>query len=77
MTKIKKYGYLKVRLKEEGITYAQIAKMLSTEPATISNKMNGKADFKIGELDAIIDLLGESNSEEICRLLNIFKKRIA
>ena len=73
----KKYGYLKIRLKEEGITYSQIARELTQEPATISNKMNGKADFRIGELDKIIDMLGETDPREICRLLNIDKKKFA
>jgi hypothetical protein len=76
--KYKKYPYLMVRLKNDGHTFVEVARTLNTTPASLSNKLNGKADFRLSELETIIfDILHETNNEEICKLLNIHNKKFA
>lgn len=74
---MKKYAYLKVKIKELEITYVQLAKELNITPFTLSNKLNGKADFKLSELEKILEVINEKDEREICRILNIDMKKFA
>jgi predicted transcriptional regulator len=73
MARRKTFGYMKVRLKDLNITYVQLSKELNVTPFTVSNKLNGKADIWLSELEKIIEVIGETDNNEICKLLNFSK----
>lgn len=76
--KYKKYSYLMVKLKDEGVTWAEVAEKINSTPWSVSRKLNGIADFRISELDTIIsEILEETDKEEICKLLNLDQKKLA
>ena len=71
---MKRYIYLKVRLKEMDITYDALAGELGITTANLSNKLNGRGDFRISELDKILRIVGETDEHEVCRLLELDSK---
>lgn len=76
--KYKKYSYLMVRLKDAGIKWAEVAEKINSTPASVSRKLNGVADFRLSELETIIvDILHETNYEEIRKILNLDVKKLA
>lgn len=54
---------LKARMVERGITSAMLAKLLGINPATLSRKMCGCADFKRAEIQQIRLALSLTDSE--------------
>lgn len=70
---MEKYTYLKVRLRDEGITYKQLGDKLNLSEATISNKINHTrgADFELGEFEKIFEVLGVTDTAEKCKYMNL------
>lgn len=52
-----KFGKLKGRLAEAGMTQSELADSLGMSRATLSMKMNGKREFTLAELRIIVKLL--------------------
>lgn len=48
------YPNLNAEMARNQITYSDIIKVLNISPSTLSEKMNGKKDFKLGECKKII-----------------------
>lgn len=48
---------LKGRMAECGITQSVLAKTIGISSNTMTNKMSGKRDFNLGEIDRICDAL--------------------
>ena len=48
---------LKGAMAEKGISQADIAKILGLSTNSVSAKINGKVDFKVGEMQKICDFL--------------------
>lgn len=48
---------------ENGITYRKISKEICMEPATFSNKVNGKALFNTQEIQGICDVLSITKAD--------------
>ena len=46
-------AYLEYRMKQEGVTKADIQRLLNVSEKTVRNKMSGKTDFTWGEVQAI------------------------
>lgn len=55
---------LKRKMKEEGITYKEMADKIGMGVNTLSDKLNGKSSFNIEEVKKIIDVL-EIEPEDI------------
>jgi hypothetical protein len=70
---MEKYTYLKVKLKDTGITYQELGDKLNLCEASVSNKINHtrEADFELGEFEKIFEVLGVTDAAEKCRLMNI------
>ena len=47
------YNKFKGKLRELGLTYADIAKTLSISETAVSHKVNGRSDFNLTEVDKI------------------------
>lgn len=47
------YSRLKGALRERGLTYSDVAELLSLTPTTVSSKINGSSDFYISEIEAL------------------------
>lgn len=56
------YPNLNAEMARNKVTQADIAKTLNVYPATVSDKMNGKKDFKLKECKLIIKLLLPNNT---------------
>jgi transcriptional regulator with XRE-family HTH domain len=54
---------LKGLMTENGITYRKIAQEICMEPATFSNKVNGKALFNTQEIQDICDVLNITRAD--------------
>jgi transcriptional regulator with XRE-family HTH domain len=54
---------LKRKMKEEGITYAELADEIGMGVNTLSDKLNGKSSFNIDEVQRIMKVLKIKNSE--------------
>lgn len=48
---------VKGRMREKGLTQAMVAKWLGLSAQAFSNKINGKTDFKLSELEALCKIL--------------------
>lgn len=48
---------VKGRMREKGLTQAIVAKQLGLSAQAFSNKINGKTDFKLSELEALCKIL--------------------
>jgi predicted transcriptional regulator len=74
----KKYSYLMVRLKDAGVTLVEVAEKITSTPSSVSRKLNGTADFRLSELETIIvEILHETDRDEICKILNLDVKKVA
>lgn len=58
--KHKPYAKFKGKLRELGLTYADIAQTLKKSETTISQKVNGYSDFSISEVELIEEKHGIS-----------------
>jgi transcriptional regulator with XRE-family HTH domain len=60
-----KFNYSKLlgRIREFGMTQAQVAVLIGITPATLSTKLNNKSCFTSDEIDAISNLLQISVEE--------------
>lgn len=60
MCKTTDYDYSKLLglIKEKGLTQEAVAREISRNPCTISQKINNKGVFTAAEIDAIRELLG-------------------
>lgn len=65
----KKYNKLKTELKEKEISYQTLADHLGITITALSNKMNGRSDFYIYEVQKIIEFADIKESDDI---LDIF-----
>lgn len=50
---------LKGKIVEAGLTEGKIAEMIGIDYKTMSNKINGKTDFKQSEINQILSILNE------------------
>jgi transcriptional regulator with XRE-family HTH domain len=59
------YNYSKLlgRIKEYGYTQESLAKAIDKDKSTISLKLNGKGEFKAGEIDSICRVLDIPNDK--------------
>ena len=56
---------LKAKFRENGLTQADVAKMIGISANSLSRKLNGKKDFKLGEVLLLCKALKISESREI------------
>ncbi len=63
MPKTTKFAKLRGRMIELGYTYNIMAKKLNVSMPTLSNKLNGKADWRHNEMCQIIKILGIKDDE--------------
>lgn len=63
MTDYTKMWNLKRKIKEEDLTYAELAEKIGMRSNTLSNKLNGKSTFDIDEVQKIMEVLGIKNEE--------------
>lgn len=70
------YANLNAEMARKKITQIDLAKLLDISPSTLSEKMNGKKDFKLAECKKIvreafencsIDYLFEKQSDELSK----------
>lgn len=54
----KPYEKLKIVLRENNITYAEIAKELGVSESSVSQKINGVSDFYLSEVDILLEKYG-------------------
>ena len=54
----KPYEKLKTVLRENNITYAEIAKELGVSESSVSEKINGVSDFYLSEVDILLEKYG-------------------
>lgn len=54
----KPYEKLKTVLRENNITYAEIAKELGVSESSVSKKINGVSDFYLSEVDILLEKYG-------------------
>ena len=59
---------LKAAIAREGLTAEVVAERIGITPMAFSNKVQSKTDFKLSEIQAMIDILCLDKSE----VLNIF-----
>lgn len=57
------YNKLIGRIKELGLTQYDLAKKINVNKSTLSNKLNGKSEFTVKEIDDICRELNISNAE--------------
>ena len=55
--KILKFNKLKGKMREKGITYTTLGKGIGKTERTIYNKINGKTQWRVTEIDKIIEIL--------------------
>lgn len=55
---------LKAKLVEMGKTYKDCAKVIGVDPSTFSNKMNGRSNFYIHEVNRLSEYLQLTESEK-------------
>ena len=55
--KILKFNKLKGKMREKGITYTTLGKEIGKTERTIYNKINGKTQWRVTEIDKIIEIL--------------------
>ena len=51
--KHKPYAKLKGKMREKGLTCADISKLLNLSETAVNHKINGRSDFYIGEVEKI------------------------
>lgn len=56
---------IKAKMKEKGVTQAEVAKMIGISTNSLSRKMLGKRDFKLSEVRMLCDALSIENRAEI------------
>lgn len=54
----KPYSKLKGWLRENGLTYKDLAKTLNITAATVSAKINGRSDFLLAEVETLKKVYG-------------------
>lgn len=54
---------LKRKVKEEGLTYAELAEKVGMGKNTLSDKLNGKSTFNIDEVQRLMGVLNIENKE--------------
>ncbi|MBQ9096837.1 MAG: helix-turn-helix transcriptional regulator [Clostridia bacterium] len=54
----KPYKRLKGWLRENGLTYRDVAKTLKITPPTVSAKINGRSDFLLAEIQTLKEVYG-------------------
>lgn len=59
----KSYNKLIGRIKELGLTQYDLAKKINVNKSTLSNKLNGKSEFTVKEIDDICRELNIDNAE--------------
>lgn len=57
------YNKLIGRIKELGLTQYDLAKKINVNKSTLSNKLNGKSEFTVKEIDDICRELNIDNAE--------------
>lgn len=67
----RRYNELKVRLRDYGYTYKSMAKELNLSLGALSKKLNGEYDFKLPEIEQLIELLEIESCEDKCRIFKI------
>lgn len=56
---------LKAKMKEKGVTQAEVANMIGISPNSLSRKLLGKRDFRLSEVLMLCDVLNIENAAEI------------
>lgn len=56
---------IKAKMKEKGVTQAEVAQMIGISTNSLSRKMLGKRDFKLSEVRMLCDVLSIENRAEI------------
>ena len=53
-----KYGKIKGKMAEKGLTLRELADLTGIKLSTLSNKLNGQTEFKVSEIQIISKILG-------------------
>ena len=56
---------LRAKIKEKGLTQEKVAKIIGISDNSLSRKLNGKKDFRLGEVILLCQALQIDNVEEI------------
>lgn len=56
---------LRAKIKENGLTQEKVAKIIGISPNSLSRKLSGKKDFRLGEVILLCRALRIENAEEI------------
>lgn len=56
---------LRAKIKEKGLTQEKVAKIIGISENSLSRKLNGKKDFRLGEVILLCQALQIDNVEEI------------
>lgn len=56
---------LRAKIKENGFTQAEVAKLIGISSNSLSRKISGKQDFRLGEIKALIKILNIERVEQI------------
>lgn len=56
---------LRAKIKENGLTQEKVAKIIGISPNSLSRKLSGKKDFRLGEVILLCRALRIENVEEI------------
>lgn len=54
---MERFNKVKGRMREQGLTQAVVARRLGMSTQAFSNKVNGKTDFRLSELEALCSIL--------------------